>query len=349
MIPSLQNVYENGLTYDPKISAVFNNARGSNSSKYRIQTYLINEIRNTPNGGLVRIGVYSGVTHGISRALVNAMQRGVVVQVIIGSHSRNPACEAVRGQANRVNNPSFLRYQKGSPRGPGGNMHAKSFMMLHPGGYNAVMMGSSNLTSFAAARQYQDVTVVKNVPGLYTMLNEIFEEQALDQNQANAYKEYVSGQFKGQFFPKSNLNSAATDPVWQRLDTIHQTDKSAQIDIAQHAWYGDRGNWLAEKLVRMRRDGARVRVIEGRHFGRGSLATLRRGGIPVKQGVWPGGAHIHTKLMLAKVDGFGYVFTGSDNWGPNLDKREEVIYQIALTSLWRVYRSHFNHLWAIAR
>lgn len=351
MIGSLQSVYDTGLlSTSPVLAADFNDPRiKTTEARYRVQNRLARLIDTMPPGGLLMLTSYTSVGGFLLPRIVRALNRGVHFQILIDAHSKTDDTEMIASACSNADAAnSWLHYIDGPDRGSSGTgLHSKTWMGLAPDGTNTVLVGSSNLSDFAATNQFQDMTRIVNHPEAFKMFVDTFDDQASPSAVANPYvqKTAEGGLFAAQFYPDPGIDSTS-DPLMARLNALG-TANTVSLDLALHAWNGERGQWLATKVADLYLNGMQVRVLRGKHFDAGVLDTLTQANIPLRQAVFDGNVSIHHKTMLARDGHQGSVWTGSNDWDGNYD-REEVDVQIKSNAHYQAYRAHFDRLWVLA-
>jgi hypothetical protein len=342
----------------PTSSMIFNDPYGSPAQQYAIVDRLIGYIDGAPAGATVRIVVYSyGGARGLNAVLMNAVDRGVTVQVILNRH--NAGYASARRLADHVNaggSGSFVRFEPGAARGSGDQTHAKFFTISQSlTASNIVFVGSANLTANAAVNQFQDVYLSVDDPDLYSVYDELFIREV---NRAPGF--YVAdtsrtgNRTQSLFFPwQGAAPSTARDPITCQLDIIERHPRRSVVRVTMHAWFGDRGRAFAAQMVRIRKQGGKVTVIGGGGMSPAVRRILTRGGVAVRSGTWRDGNHIHGKSLSAYVPTrHGYhrmVWTGSHNFNDGTLRREEIFMRIDGSPTYNQYVANWTKIWRRAR
>lgn len=331
----------------PSEGPTFNNPKGSTASKYRLQLRVEKAIRNARRGSKVLISTYLLDRRPAVDALVGARRRGVSVQVVMdGGINSGPSrrlkyvLNRDNGRAGRKWGPdnSFAVQCAGSCRGGGPNqaMHSKFYAFSRTGtARNVVMVSSANLNRAGATLGYNDLFTMRGVSGTFATYARVLQEMAADRVDGNPYVHRWEGRFETQIFPKRGARKA-TDPTYQALNRVRcrgatggagRNGRTA-IFVSMFFWGGERGVYLARRLLELNRHGCFVSVIYGAPSNE-VAAILRRS-------AWRGGIglhdsrvdrnrdghvdlRVHTKYMLinGKYNGDSssfQVFTGSQNW-----------------------------------
>jgi hypothetical protein len=104
---------------------------------FRIESKVIDTIRHVPKGATIRIAVYSFDRMPVAHALIEAVHRGVKVQMLLNDHQDTRAMKAIRAVigTNRWGK-SFIYKCKESCRGTANqynNLHSKFYSFTGPG------------------------------------------------------------------------------------------------------------------------------------------------------------------------------------------------------------------------
>ena len=315
---------------------------------------LLANIAHTPRGATIRIVGYSFSLGNVATALLKAHRRGVNVQVVVDGHSRvwSPAHRMVPVLGRDVTRRSFFVLTHGSARGTGGVTHQKSWTFSRVGSTpDVVMVGSTNLTGYGTEVQYSDTFVYTNRPDVYRVYNALFARQKQDRPVARPFVTDTFAHGSVYFFPRPGT-TAATDPAMARIAALPAAPGTA-IRVAQFAWYGVRGQWLASALAAKKRGGADVTVVAGQAVALNIRRVLGNARIPVYGGVFRNGKRIHCKLMLASFQRgrrtHNAIWTGSDNWAKQSFHNDDDVLQIDDdVAAYRGYTSFFGRLTARA-
>ena len=233
---------------------------------------------------------------------------------------------------------SFAMQCTGSCRGgaPNQAMHAKFYAFSHTGtARNVVMVSSANLNKGGATLGYNDMFTMRGVPATFALYERVHAEMARDRVDGDPYRVLQDGRFLTQIFPKRGAD-ASSDPTFQTLKRVRCSGATGSAGVRGHTvirvsmfhWGGDRGVYLAKKLVGLDRAGCVVSVIYGAPSSEVSRIlrdSAHRGGIALYDSrVDRNGDHhpdlrVHTKYMLIGGSYGGdtsswQVFTGSQNW-----------------------------------
>lgn len=331
----------------PAKGALFNNPTGSKASKYRIQLRVEKAIRNTPRGALILVSTYLMDRKASADALIGARRRGVHVHVIMDGGISTGTARRLKRVLNRDNgrrgrhwgpDDSFARQCAGSCRGGGPNqaMHAKFYAFSATGrARNVVMISSANLNKGGAVKGYNDMFTMAGVPKTFAMYHKVHDEMARDRVDGDPFVVQREGRFESMVFPKRGAKRG-TDPTYRALNRVrcHGARGGAGrggrtiVKVGMFHWSGNRGIYLAQKILALRRDGCIVSVIYGAP-GKGVAdrlrASARRGGINLYDSRMDRNEdgevdiRIHSKYLLVNGNYNGdssswQVFAGSQNW-----------------------------------
>lgn len=385
-------------SYTPPVGAMFNNPMGSREAQHRLAGHLRRTIASTPRHSIIRIAVYSFDRRDLGDALVAACRRKVTVQIVINDnwisaqvrrmkrllgtnidpHWRD-ACHPRKKPADPDSTrkpypePSFIKvcYQSCRLRGPG-NQHMKIYMFSKAGTRsNVIMVGSNNMTYYAARTHWNDMFTVQGGPGMFETYSLVIRQLAKDKPVKQPYLIARHGDLTTEFGPLRGV-PRSQDPVARRLAGVGcralpgtGTRGHTSIRIAMYAWVGDRGRYLARRVADLDRNGCVVRAILS---GAGSEVKriLRRGGVALRSadldtdqnsetgfGETPWEHFTHEKWMSLNGTWNGTptrtVWTGSENWSDQSLHNDEVTLTIPRAGAHHAYARHFDLLWGSSR
>lgn len=360
----------------PTAGPVFNNPKGNQAAQFRLQMTVEDAIRHTPKGAMILISTYLLDRVASVDALIAARNRGVLVHVVLDGGISNPPSRRLKTVLNRDNGKKKLRWGpdgsfakscKGSCRGGGDNqaMHAKFFAFSQTGkAKNVVMVSSANLNKGGALLGYNDLFTMVGVPKTYEMYKMVHDEMARDKVDGDPYVVLREGRFESQVFPKRGAKRS-TDPTFRALRRVkcHGAAGGAGrngrtvIRVAMFHWGGDRGEYLAKKILSLHRDGCIVSVI----YGAPSKIVSQM----LRNSAYAGGIElydsrvdrnedgevdlrVHSKYLLinGNYDGDSsswQVFAGSQNWTKgSLTGGDENTLQISSRPAYASYSKNFD-------
>jgi phosphatidylserine/phosphatidylglycerophosphate/cardiolipin synthase-like enzyme len=358
LAPVLAPVAAKVSGYTPVTGAIFNRPIGPKSSQRRIFTHVNKTIDAVPRGGTIRIAVFSFAEKATADALLRARARGVNVQMIIDDHTiYAQEARLRRALGKNASARSYMLYCAHSCRGTKGDMHDKFFLFSHAGrAKNVTMVGSNNMTSYNAQHQWSDVYTVANDRAMYATYSYLFAKLRTNKPVSKPFYERNVSNTRSTFFPALGMTQA-TDPLMQTLSAVRCTGATAGtgvagrtvVRIAQHAWYGPRGVYLAKKVAALRTQGCIVQVVAGITMGSVVRSTL----VKAKVSLAPhrrSGVYTHQKTMT--ISGvFGgdtssrMVFTGSHNWSDRGLTNDDVILRVDNAAAYAKYVSNFRDMW----
>jgi len=364
------------MAWSPGEGGYFNNPRGSTAEKFRLQIRITSAIRHTPRGGRIMIATYLLDYGPAADALIAARNRGVSTQVVMDDDIDTRHSRRLQRVLNRDNGRGGLRWGpdnsfaiqcQGSCRGGARNvnLHSKFYAFSRTGtAANVVMVSSANLNRGAATLGWNDLFVMRGVPSVYAKYRQIHEQMARDRGVAKPYQVHRAGRFESRFFPKPS-GGRATDPTYQALNRIHCRGASGgagrggrtAVNISMFFWAGDRGMYLARKVIQLDRDGCLVSVIYG--------APANDVAAVLRKSAWNGGIElydsrmdrnnngkvdmrVHHKYMLVNghygADRSSWqVFAGSQNWAKGL-RGDEVTLKVASRPAYARYLKNWQYV-----
>lgn len=335
-------------TYRPRSGVLFNDpySRGGHPEG-TIKNHIIRTINSTARGATIRIATWNLRGDSWQKALDNADNRGVTVQVVMGANNAPPMTpnpDVVRLRRNladgndklRAERRSWLRLCDKSCRGYGGIAHSKFYLFDDVQGVNDVIMyGSANATQIAADDQWNDLYTINRRARLFDTFVGVFDQMSKDTAIASAYQHAPlerAGKRYGTigFYPYTGaIPQKNPDPILRMLNMTRCTgattpDHKTKVRIAQDALWGDRGLDIAERLAAMQRRGCDIKIVYTL-FGNNVLRVLRKAKVPLvhlaydvnRDGEYD--HYLHMKVMA--ISGYvagnrdaRVVTNGSANW-----------------------------------
>jgi hypothetical protein len=359
----LQPVVNHATSFTPHTGATFNRPTGGAAQQRRVLDRVNKTIDAVPRGSYIRIAVFSFAEKRTADALLRARARGVKVRIIFDDHKIYPQEARLRkafGKNTKAG--SFVLYCHHACRGKAGDMHDKIFLFSRAGrARNVSMVGSNNMTSFNATRQWSDVYTIANNRSMFLTYRDLFSRLRAGWAKERAatrstFYRVSHGRYRASFFPNPGVSRRA-DPVMKMLDGVSCTgarqgtgiNGHTLVRISMHAWYGPRGVALANKVVSLRRAGCRVAVIPGETMGTKIRAALKDAKVKFSKIRHPR-QRVHQKVM--QVSGhFGddtsaqVVFTGSHNWSSRGLDCDDNILRIDSPTAYSQYARNFSFIW----
>jgi hypothetical protein len=378
--------------YSVPAGATFNNPYGNTTNRRRNLTHVIRTINSMPGyrvasqagcpasptvaPSTIRISLYSATDMAFARALVAAARRCVSVQILMNNHLGPRTTPSIAYMqkwlgsypfSGSTANRTFAHRCNYGCRG-GGVLHSKFYLfdssLVAPGGApikDTVIVGSSNMTSNAAAVQWNDLYTVRDAPTLHSQYLWMFDRMKRDRDERRTYS-FTDGIYQSTFTP---VTPGTADPTMGALRSIHCTGAAPGSGIAghtvvyinMHAWFGIRGYGLAKQVRSMYARGCYVRILysfmsvsvhKALTSGTGSRMSARRT-------IFPKRDRIHAKHYshFKNIAANGYVgsnrsarvvWTGSNNFTNDGLKFDEVTLRIASASAYNQYVGHFRYM-----
>ena len=344
-------------TFTPATGATFNRPIGTQSQQRQVFHQVIRTINAVPSVGQIRIAVFSFADRRTADALLSAAQRGVSVQLVFDDHTIFPQEARLRDALGTdTSAQSFVRMCSHSCRGTSGDMHDKIFLFSKAGSADYVtMVGSNNMTSFNAERQWSDVYTVVDNPAVYFTYGGVFDQVTAGTAQTDPFLSMNVGGYQSEFYP--HAPGAADDPVAAILSRVSCTGAAAGtgenghtlVRIAMHAWFGTRGLYLAQRVAGLSRAGCIVRVVPGVSVGPDVRRTLTAAGARIATVRHPT-IRVHQKVLQIS-GGYGtshgrrLVFTGSHNWTDWAMRCDDVVLRVRGAAPAAEYAANFHDMW----
>jgi hypothetical protein len=316
----------------------------------------------------IKIGLYSFSDPKVVDALIRANNRCVSVQVLMNDHLTNSDVPAFgrlqRALGTKKTSRSWARRCQRGCRGKHGPLHTKMFMFTNVRKADHVItIGSSNLTGKAANVQWNDLYVFKGRKKMWNQYSTIWREMKRDRAVSSPARNYRAGSVLTMFWPQYGHNKS-NDRVMKQLSSVRcgvrptgGTGYAGHTAVAVniHAMEGDRGYWIAQKMVRMKKAGCRMRILYGliaprihRLFKANDVKTRRT--IFDRDGNGYTEMYSHMKVLLVNgaiggSRGKRVVYTGSENSSHRTVGADEVWARIPSGKRWRQYIDHFDMIW----
>ncbi|GAB3257434.1 phospholipase D-like domain-containing protein [Nocardioides dilutus] len=344
--------------YKPPVGAVFNDplipgARGN------VLDQVVLAVRNTPKNEYIRLVVWNYDAPWLTKDLIAAKKRGAVVQVVTaGSVDSRSFKTLAKFLLQNPKDKSFAKKCKGACRSNSKIMHAKIFMFSKVGRTkNVSMFGSTNLTTAARNRQWNDQITSTN-KGLYDFFVATFDQYRQDRPQVKPGDGYKSKRYEVVLFPKFDENPVADAFKKVRCHGA-ANGRRTKIRIAVAGWFNGYGEEIARRVRSLWDRGCDIRIVTTL-LGRGVNRTLRnpagRGPIPIhglyqdRDGDKVPERYLHMKsVSIQGVYGgntsANLVWTGSPNWSARAARSDEVWVKVFdAPSLARRYAAHIDRL-----
>lgn len=367
-------------TWTPPAGPFFNNPTGDSTQRNFIVHRINNSIRYAAKGSYIRFVTYNLDRADTVKHLIAAHKRGVHVQILVNrkmwsSGERNLAAQL----GTRRSRPSFIYGCAGACRGyDTGNLHIKIHSFTQIGSKRNVIINSSgNLGGGAAGSQWNDAQTIYANDSLWKTWLRMFNELKADRKASPRYVSWSGGGTSVGF--QRTRPGTTSDEIYARgtgdrvIDRLRLIGCSAPsgygtkgktiLRIHMYAWYGRRGERIADEVVRLKKRGCVVRVI-GSVTSNVVYRKLRAVGIPARDAAWDWGqkkstsgdnivygsrCYSHYKWMSVNgryADRGTYsVWTGSENWSPPSFSNDEVTFRFTSKSYYTAYTARFNKMW----
>ena len=255
---------------------------------------------------------------------------------------------------------SYVKICSASCRGRRGNMHTKFYAFSRTGrARDVVMVSSSNLNKGGATKGWNDLFTMNDRPKTYDLYERIHLEMTRDKP-AKRRVQLADGRYLSRFFPMRQ-GSRRSDPTLQDLKKIgcRSAYGSTRVLVSMFVWTGRRGDYLADEVLSLARQGCRVSIILGAPSAEMAdrlRDAARTGLINLFDSRWNWNGidgpevRTHAKYVLVRgrFDGDAsshQVMTGSQNWGPgSLTKSDESTLRISARSAYVDYLRNWENI-----
>jgi hypothetical protein len=228
---------------------------------------------------------------------------------------------------------SYVKTCKGACRGPGWNMHSKFYVFSSTGPFrHVVKLSSSNLNRGGALKGWNDMYTLRGRTKMYNAFRRIHRQMTVERKGRPRLVEVNAGKYTVRFFPARKAGPRH-DPVMRDLRKVGCRTplgrfNRTKIFVSMFYWKGGRGEYLADRLIKLGRKGCTVQVVMGAPSKK-IAAKLRRASrrkvITAYDSRWDLNAdgvvdnRTHAKFVLVKGRYNGSkrtyrVMTGSGNW-----------------------------------
>ncbi len=366
----------------PTARVLFNDPTGDEAAQNRIADHIRRAIDATPGNGTIRMAAYSFDRPDIVEALESACtQRQVTVQVVLNDNFVSGparrlrrllganACHPRSEPGPSGTEPSFVKVCHASCRlGDRGNQHMKVYLFSRSAEEaHVVMLGSANLTDYAAGVHWNDLVTFTGSQQLYDDYSRVFAELAADRRVEAPAVNLTHGDVTTSV-ASGRSATPDHDAVAQRLAQVgcralpgSGIGGRTVVRISMYGWRGERGVDLAQRVAALRRQGCRVQALVSA-AGPDVVTTLLDAGVRVRSASLDidddpatgfensGWEHfVHEKWM--SVDGAWdgratrAVWTGSENWSDVSLLNDELVVMIPRTPIHDAYVTHFDTIW----
>ncbi|HEU5038416.1 MAG TPA: phospholipase D-like domain-containing protein [Nocardioides sp.] len=355
----------------PVTGGFFNDPWGDQEAKYRIERQVVGAIRHARKGSYIRIAVYSFDRTNVAKALINAHERGVHVQVLHNDHLYTKAMKMLKHALGTNRGKKSWDYTcKTGCRSVQGVMHDKVYLFEHTGSArDVVMTGSANMMRNATVHQFNDLLVQKDVPKLYDTLVQLFRQLKKDRTAKPIYWHRAVGKKYQLWVLPHPRTTAKNDPIMNVLRPVRCQGATGgtgingrtKIRVSMHAWNGDRGAWIAKRLRHLFANGCNVKVmwaLAGSKMKKTIGTDTKRGRIRRHANGYNTDCdpenqvdmYSHQKYMTisghyGKDRSTSLVLTGSSNWTHSGVSGDEIILSARGKRLVKQWNRNFDHIW----
>jgi hypothetical protein len=316
----------------------------------------------------IKIALYSFSDYAAANALIAAHNRCVSVQVLMNDHLTNrmvPAFGKLQSRlGSRFGNRSWARRCNNGCRGKGGVLHSKFFMFTRAGwAVQAVGVGSTNITGKAMNVQWNDLVFFIRRGEMWRQYMTTFTEMARDRFVWPLRLEFMDGYYKTMLWPQYGHNRS-NDRVVREMNAIDCKTRPTggtgyagrtAVSINIHAMEGDRGLWIADKIVRLHRGGCYVRVLYGMIAPR-IHRYMKANGVRSRRTIFDrngnGYAEQYTHMKAMTISGVflgntaaRVTYTGSENFSHKTVVSDEIWVRVPGGAVWSAYQNLFNKIW----
>lgn len=305
-----------------------------------------------------------GPKAGPCNTRTRTMARGQVQnldQPLTRTQALNSVTTRLNTQWSWGQDKSYVYQCKAACRSGNGAMHDKFFAFSKTGSANnVIMVSSSNLNKGGASKGWNDMWTMKRRPASFAKYEAQHLAMTREQRASRSRNEFADGPFVSRFYPIIGAGKAK-DPVLADLNRIKCWSGfgRTQVNVSMFWWGGKRGNWLADKLLSLGRNGCTVKIIVGAPtkeiIGKLRLAA-RRGVIQLwdsrKNYTGDSLPDVRTHMKSVMVRGamgsnrkIRWVTTGSMNWtGGALTYSDENTLNITGDVAYAPYRKQWERI-----
>ena len=273
---------------------------------FRIERKVIETIRHTRRGSIIRIAVYSFDRMPVANALVAAHKRGVKVQMLLNDHQDTRAMQVIRAAIGTNRNKKSFIYKCvascRSTQNEFNNLHSKFYSFTQAGKSKDVMaIGSANMMLNAALHQWNDLYFMHGDHELFRQFVSLFNNMKKDWDVRRPPRFFCGTPTgtacddavdKHTVWALPKLSGPKNDLVLDMLGRIQcLTPDGAggvvrtRLALSMHTMRGRRGDYLATAIRNKFAEGCDFRVsygLIGYHTKQILGAPTARGRIPLR-------------------------------------------------------------------
>lgn len=353
------------VVWTPPTGVVFNNPADTSQRRAILQR-VIQSIKNTVPTGTIHVVVWNLDDKPVVDALIGAKNRGVNVQVVVSGIVDNPNWDRLEASFNQnTSDDTFARQCQGACRSSAKITHVKIFQFSRVNTASKIsMFGSTNLTTPAGNRQWNDLVTTRNAK-LYDYWSAKFQQFARDKAVSDPYEVRNFPPYRSTLFPAAPRNPVLSELKRVRCKgaTGHTGNGAGRtvVRIAIAGWFDAYGQAIADRLRTMWDRGCDIKIVTTL-AGKGVNQTLKqrygRGPVPVREVTVDRNAdgiperYLHLKALAisgvyAGDTSASALFTGSPNWSARAQRSDEVWVRVLdRAAMVTKYRKHVNNLYA---
>ena len=372
-------------SYSVSSKALFNNPYGTTKQKRAIIDQVKKAIIHTPKYSVIRIAVYSITLPDLTKALVDAHNKKVVVQIVTDDHlyeieDRDDRVE-MTAQLTKLKSALGTKVSKDKSfikicnngcmsNSKYSSVHTKLYMFSTTGKTKRVtMIGSSNLSN-THTNSWNNMYVAAGDIDVYETMKAYFEAMAQEPNGGEWYENTLSSTGRRVYtFPHATVDDNSEDIYWSLLNKVKCTGVASG--------YGYKGKTVI-KAAMFKSTDARIEAAK-------KLRSLASQGCVVKMAITNsayddkvrsellGGNEIQiVNMEKNKVDGHyvnylhhkyltihgnydgdssaSIVFTGSSNLtSTSIETNNEVMLRLETKAAHAAYGANFSKMWSLGK
>jgi hypothetical protein len=307
-----------------------------------LEDIVIELLESTPAGESVRAAYYTFTRTRIADAFVDAHERGVDVQLVLGNTNNPDGAALTTLRTGLEDRLTICREGQESGGCIGDRIQHNKFILfseLEDGSRDVVLQSSANFTN-PQTNQFNNLVVIRDDTALYEAYSNYWTDLLAQVTNLDYYHSVVGDlQTKAYFYPR-----ASGDTI---VGILNNVDCAIGADVyLGMAIFTNPRIAIAERLVEMDAQGCNVHVLtrDGGNSG-DILATLSVGTIDLTlQPI------MHSKYLV--IDGaYGansshqkLVWTGSHNFtGPALRRNDETLLKIRQDEVFEAFLEDWQH------
>lgn len=320
-----------------------------------IASRIIELLEQTPSGATVRAAFYTFSLEELADAFVDAVERGVDVEVVLGNtntFSDGTPWSAVELLQDGLGDRLTICNEEEDDGGCMGErrQHNKfiTFSRLDDGSEDVIVQTSANLTN-DGLEEFNNFVLIRDDAALHEAFVSYFDDLRRDETDLDYNRdEQGDTSTRVHFFPR-----AEGDPVVEALERV-DCQKGAELHLAM-AFFTDYRSDVATELRQLDGTGCDVHVLTREAEGANSpgsnvVAALSGGDVELGMFSENNQPQLHSKYLILKGayddhDDARVVFTGSHNYTRNgLRENDEVLLKIRDDDVYQAHREDWHRL-----